>query len=167
MSNYGLFRAFDEAGLRYETTQVGDRFVYACMREHGYSLGGEQSGHIIFGDLETTGDGIMTSFRVMEAVRAERESLATLARPVTLYPQRLENVRVKDREAAMAAPELAEATKRAEALLAGNGRVLVRPSGTEPLVRILAEAPDEELCRKATSVVAEALAPYREEDAES
>ncbi|MCH4052887.1 MAG: phosphoglucosamine mutase [Atopobiaceae bacterium] len=167
MSNYGLFRAFDEAGLRYETTQVGDRFVYACMREHGYSLGGEQSGHIIFGDLETTGDGIMTSLRVMEAVRAERESLATLARPVTLYPQRLENVRVKDREAAMAAPELAEATKRAEALLAGNGRVLVRPSGTEPLVRILAEAPDEELCRKATSVVAEALAPYREEDAES
>ena len=161
MSNYGLFRAFDEAGLNYETTQVGDRFVYACMREHGYSLGGEQSGHIIFGELETAGDGIMTSLRVMEAMRSERESLATLARPVSLYPQHLENVRVTDRDAAMADPALTEATKRAEELLAGNGRVLVRPSGTEPLVRVLAEAPDEKLCRQAADVVAEALAPYK------
>ena len=164
MSNYGLFRAFDEVGIHYETTQVGDRFVYACMREHGYSLGGEQSGHIIFGDLETTGDGIMTSLRVMEAVRCERESLATLTRPVTLYPQCLENVRVTDKDAAMNAPEVGVAVKEAEAYLSGNGRVLVRASGTEPVVRVLAEAPEQSQCREAVEIVLAALAPWRSED---
>ena len=161
MSNYGLFRAFDEVGIKYETSAVGDRFVYAKMREGGYSLGGEQSGHIIFGDLETTGDGIMTSLRVMEAVRAERETLSTLARPVNLYPQRLDNVRVTDRDAAMESPEVKAAIEAAGKLLEGNGRVLVRPSGTEPLVRVLAEAPSGELCRAANDVVLAALEPFR------
>ena len=162
MSNFGLFKALDEIGIKYETTDVGDRFVYACMREHGYALGGEQSGHIIFGELETTGDGIMTSLRIMEAVRAEREPLSVLTRPVKLYPQRLDNVRVRDKEEAMGAPEVAAATKEAERFLEGNGRVLVRASGTEPLVRVLAEAPEDELCREANARVLEALKAFAE-----
>jgi hypothetical protein len=92
MSNYGFFKAFDQAKLSYETTAVGDKNVYACMRKNGYSLGGEQSGHIIFGDIECTGDGIMTSLRIMEVMRAEREPLSALTRPVKLYPQLLVNV---------------------------------------------------------------------------
>lgn len=160
MSNFGLFKAFDELGIHYVTTDVGDKYVYAAMRKGGFTLGGEQSGHIIFGDLETTGDGIMTSLRVMEAVRAERESLSTLTRPVKRYPQLLVNVRVSDKDAAMNSPEVAAATNAAKALLQGNGRVLVRASGTEPLVRVLAEAPTDELCRRADDIVLEALAPF-------
>ena len=161
MSNYGLFKAFDEIGINYELTAVGDRFVYACMRENGYTLGGEQSGHIIFGDLETTGDGIMTSLRVMEAVRTEREKLSTLARPVKLYPQRLDNVRVTDRDGAMADEAVLAAAKKADEFLGGNGRVLVRASGTEPLVRVLAEAPEDTLCAQANEIVLKALEPYK------
>lgn len=161
MSNYGLFKALDEIGIRYETTQVGDRFVYARMRENDYSLGGEQSGHIIFGELETTGDGIMTSLRLMEAIRAERESLSTLTRPVKLYPQRLDNVRVTDRDGAMSDEAVLAAARRADEFLGGNGRVLVRASGTEPLIRVLAEAPEEALCRQANDIVLTALEPYR------
>lgn len=161
MSNYGLFRAFDDAGLRYETTAVGDKNVYACMRENGYSLGGEQSGHVIFGDLEATGDGIMTSLRIMEAVRHEHEPLSELIRPVTLYPQKLDNVRVSDKDGAMQAAEVKAAVEEAERFLAGNGRVLVRASGTEPLVRVLSEAPDEGLCEKANAFVLKALEPFQ------
>ena len=101
MSNFGLFKAFDELGISYVKTDVGDKNVYACMRENGYSLGGEQSGHIIFGELESTGDGIMTSLRIMEAIRAEKEPLSVLTRPVKLYPQQLVNVRVTDKKQAM------------------------------------------------------------------
>ena len=161
MSNYGLFKAFDEASLSYETTAVGDKNVYACMREHGYSLGGEQSGHIIFGDIECTGDGIMTSLRMMEVIRAERETLSQLCAPVKLYPQELINVRVKDKDAAMNDPAVLAAAKEAEEFLAGSGRVLVRASGTEPLVRTLAEAPTDELCREANAIVLRALEPHR------
>ena len=161
MSNFGLFRAFDAAGLSYEKTDVGDKYVYACMREHGYSLGGEQSGHIIFGDLEQTGDGIMTALRIMEVLRAEREKLSELCRPVTLYPQQLDNVIVADKEAAMASDEVAAATAEAERYLGGDGRVLVRASGTEPMVRVLAEAPTEEQCRAANAFVLRALEPFR------
>jgi phosphoglucosamine mutase len=161
MSNYGLFKAFDQAKLSYETTAVGDKNVYACMRKNGYSLGGEQSGHIIFGDIECTGDGIMTSLRIMEVMRAEREPLSALTRPVKLYPQLLVNVKVTDKEAAMAAQPVLDAVKEAEGFLAGNGRVLVRASGTEPLVRVLAEAPEKELCRQADDIVIKALEPFR------
>ena len=160
-TNFGLIKALEEVGIQAVATDVGDKYVYACMRENGYTLGGEQSGHIIFGDLETTGDGIMTSLRVMEAVRAERETLSTLARPVNLYPQRLDNVRVTDRDAAMNAPEVKAAIEEAGKLLEGNGRVLVRPSGTEPLVRVLAEAPSDDLCRAANDVVLAALESFR------
>lgn len=161
MSNYGLYKAFDDLGIKYEKTDVGDKYVYACMRENGYILGGEQSGHIIFGELETTGDGIMTALKVMEAVRAERESLSVLTRPVVRYAQRLDNVRVSDKDAAMESKAVCDATKEAERFLAGNGRVLVRSSGTEPLVRVLAEAPEDELCRQANDIVLAALESFR------
>ena len=161
MSNFGLFKAFDELGISYVKTDVGDKNVYACMRENGYSLGGEQSGHIIFGELESTGDGIMTSLRIMEAIRAEKEPLSVLTRPVKLYPQQLVNVRVTDKKQAMESAEVAAATRAAEEFLANNGRVLVRASGTEPLVRVLAEAPTEELCEKANAFVLEALERFK------
>ena len=161
MSNFGFFKALEEIGINHEDTAVGDKYVYACMREKGYSLGGEQSGHIIFGDIENTGDGIMTSLRIMEAIRAQKESLSTLVRPVKLYPQQLVNVPVTDRDAAMASPEVKAAVEAASEFLEGNGRVLVRASGTELLVRSLAEAPTEELCRKANDIVLAALEPYK------
>lgn len=161
MSNFGLFKAFDDAGLSYEKTNVGDKYVYACMNENEYSLGGEQSGHIIFGDLAKTGDGILTSLRIMEVLRAEREKLSELTRPVTLYPQQLVNVRVADKEAAMQSPKVNDAVAAAEKFLEGNGRVLVRASGTEPLVRVLAEAPTDELCQQANQIVLDALEEYR------
>ena len=161
MSNFGLFKAFDDAGLSYEKTSVGDKYVYACMNENEYSLGGEQSGHIIFGDLAKTGDGILTSLRIMEVLRAEREKLSELTRPVTLYPQQLVNVRVTDKEAAMQSPKVTDAVAAAEKFLEGNGRVLVRASGTEPLVRVLAEAPTDELCQQANQIVLDALEEYR------
>lgn len=161
MSNFGLFKAFDHAGLSYEKTNVGDKYVYACMNENDYSLGGEQSGHIIFGDLAKTGDGILTSLRIMEVLRAEREKLSELTRPVKLYPQQLVNVRVTDKEAAMQSPKVNEAVAAAEKFLEGNGRVLVRASGTEPLVRVLAEAPTDELCQQANQIVLDALEEYR------
>lgn len=161
MSNFGLFKAFDDAGLSYEKTNVGDKYVYACMNEHDYSLGGEQSGHIIFGDLAKTGDGILTSLRIMEVLRAEREKLSELTRPVKLYPQQLVNVRVTDKEAAMQSPKVNDAVVAAEKFLEGNGRVLVRASGTEPLVRVLAEAPTDELCQQANQIVLDALEAYR------
>lgn len=161
MSNFGLFKAFDDAGLSYEKTNVGDKYVYACMNENEYSLGGEQSGHIIFGDLAKTGDGILTSLRIMEVLRAEREKLSELTRPVTLYPQQLINVRVTDKEAAMQSSKVNDAVAAAEKFLEGNGRVLVRASGTEPLVRVLAEAPTDELCQQANQIVLDALEEYR------
>lgn len=161
MSNFGLFKALDAAGLKYEQTQVGDRFVYQCMRENNYTLGGEQSGHIIFSDLEKTGDGIMTSLRIMEVLRAEREKLSELVRPVTLYPQQLVNVRVVDKDAALADPAVDAAVKEAEAYLAGNGRMLVRASGTELLIRVMAEAPDDATCAAANAFVLRALEPHR------
>ncbi len=161
MSNFGLFKAFDDAGLSYEKTNVGDKYVYACMNENEYSLGGEQSGHIIFGDLAKTGDGILTSLRIMEVLRAEREKLSEPTRPVTLYPQQLVNVRVTDKEAAMQSPKVNDAVAAAEKFLEGNGRVLVRASGTEPLVRVLAEAPTDELCQQANQIVLDALEEYR------
>ena len=157
MSNFGFLKALDIAQLNYETTAVGDKNVFACMRENGYSLGGEQSGHIIFGDIEKTGDGIMTSLRIMEVIRAERETLSELVRPVKLFPQRLINVTVADKDAALEAASVAEAIAAAEAELQGNGRILVRPSGTEPLIRVMVEAETEQMADRLASEVAEAV----------
>ena len=149
MSNFGFFKALEAAGIDHVSTAVGDKNVWACMMENGYTLGGEQSGHIIFGDLEKTGDGIMTSLRVMEVLRAEREKLSELTRPVKLYPQLLINVRVQDKDAVMASEDIQAAVRRAEELLEG-------------LIRVLAEAPTDELCQRADAIVLDALEPYEE-----
>lgn len=161
MSNFGLFKAFDDAGISYVKTDVGDKNVWAAMMKGGFSLGGEQSGHVIFSDLEKTGDGLMTSLRVMEVLNAEREKLSELARPVVRYPQQLINVHVADKKAVMEAKDVTAAIHKAQEFLEGNGRVLVRASGTEPLIRVLAEAPTDELCEKANAFVLQALEPYK------
>ena len=149
MSNLGLFKALDDAKLSYEVTAVGDKNVYACMREKGYSLGGEQSGHIIFGDIECTGDGIMTSLRIMEVIRAERETLSALCAPMKVYPQVLVNVRSEHKEDLDGCEAVWAAVRAAEEELGDKGRVLVRPSGTEPLIRVMAEAETERAAQDA------------------
>lgn len=149
MSNLGLFKALDDAKLSYEVTAVGDKNVYACMREKGYSLGGEQSGHIIFGDIECTGDGIMTSLRIMEVIRAERETLSALCAPMKVYPQVLVNVRSEHKEDLDGCEAVWAAVRAAEEELGDKGRVLVRTSGTEPLIRVMAEAETERAAQDA------------------
>ncbi|MBR3258050.1 MAG: phosphoglucosamine mutase [Eggerthellaceae bacterium] len=143
MSNFGLYKALDEASLRYEKTAVGDRFVYENMVENDFSLGGEQSGHVIFRELATTGDGLVMALMVMEALLASSKTLAQGVEGFTSYPQVLKNVPVTDKAAALAAPEVQAAIARAGEELGETGRVLVRKSGTEQLIRVMAEAADE------------------------
>ncbi len=148
MSNIGLYKALDKLGIRYEKTQVGDKYVYENMLANGNILGGEQSGHIIFSKHATTGDGILTSLMVMEALIESRKSLAELASEVRIYPQLLKNMKVADKAAVMNNPAVKEAIHKAEEELGEDGRILVRPSGTEPLVRVMVEAESDELCAK-------------------
>ena len=148
MSNIGLYKALDKIGIRYEKTQVGDKYVYENMLAGGNSLGGEQSGHIIFSKHATTGDGILTSLMVMEAVIESKKTLGALASQVKIYPQLLKNVVVEDKKAAMEDEKVREAIDRAAGELGEDGRILVRGSGTEPLVRVMVEASSEELCAK-------------------
>ena len=148
MSNLGLFKALDEAGISYEKTAVGDKYVNERMMEKGYSLGGEQSGHIIFSQYARTGDGILTSIQLMEVILEKKMSLAKLAEPVHIYPQVLVNVPVSDKKAAMDDPKVKAAIGQAEQELGENGRMLVRESGTEPVIRVMAEAESTEICRK-------------------
>lgn len=156
-SNFGLVKSLELAGLSAVTSGVGDRHVYAKMREGGYSLGGEQTGHTIFGDIERTGDGIMTSLRVMEVIRAERETLSQLTAPCKLLPQAQVAVHVADKDAALENMAVQNAIAEAEAALAGEGRVLVRKSGTESVIRVLAEAPDQAAADAAMKRIANAL----------
>ena len=156
-SNFGLIKSLELAGLSAVTSGVGDRHVYAKMREGGYSLGGEQTGHTIFGDIERTGDGIMTSLRVMEVIRAERETLSQLTAPCRLLPQAQVAVRVADKDAALDSMGVQNAIAEAETSLAGEGRVLVRKSGTESVIRVLAEAPDQAAANAAMKRIASAL----------
>lgn len=156
-SNFGLIKSLELAGLSGVTSGVGDRHVYAKMREGGFSLGGEQTGHTIFGDIERTGDGIMTSLRVMEVIRAERETLSQLTAPCKLLPQAQAAVRVADKDAALGNMGVQAAIAEAEAALAGEGRVLVRKSGTESVIRVLAEAPDQSAADAAMKRIANAL----------
>ena len=156
-SNFGLIKSLELAGLSAVTSGVGDRHVYAKMREGGYSLGGEQTGHTIFGDIERTGDGIMTSLRVMEVIRAERETLSQLTAPCKLLPQAQVAVHVADKDAALENMGVQNAIAEAEAALAGEGRVLVRKSGTESVIRVLAEAPDQASADAAMKRIANAL----------
>ena len=148
MSNLGLYKAFDKAGISYEKTYVGDKFVYENMYQNIYSLGGEQSGHIIFSKHATTGDGILTSLMIMEAVLEKKQSLGKLTEEVKIYPQLLKNVRVSDKTAAKTHPAVVKAIENVEEALGQEGRILVRESGTEPLLRVMVEAGTDELCEK-------------------
>ncbi|MDE6373488.1 MAG: phosphoglucosamine mutase [Clostridia bacterium] len=154
MSNFGLYKAFDAIGIGYAKTAVGDKYVHEHMTEHGHRLGGEQSGHIIFSKYATTGDGILTSLKIMEVMLARKAKLSVLASPVKDYPQVLINVRVRDGGAVMADGDVQKAVKSAEKALGSRGRILVRKSGTEPLVRVMVEAESSEECdRLADGVV--------------
>ncbi|MBS6559872.1 MAG: phosphoglucosamine mutase [Clostridiales bacterium] len=147
MSNMGLYKAFDKAGIRYEKTAVGDKYVFQNMMENGHCLGGEQSGHIIFSKYGTTGDGIMTSIRIMEAITEKKQDLATLASEVRIFPQLLQNVRVKNKAQTRADEAVVAMIEQVEQELGDNGRVLVRESGTEPVIRVMVEADTDELCK--------------------
>lgn len=157
MSNFGLYKAFDEIGINYAKTAVGDKYVYEYMKENGCRLGGEQSGHIIFSKYASTGDGILTSLKIMEVIMARGKTLSELAAPFKVYPQVLENVKVKDKSAAQADKDVIAAVEKAAAELGESGRILVRESGTEPLVRVMVEAEDEETCRRYVGEVVEVL----------
>ena len=154
MSNLGLYKACDREGIKYEKTGVGDKYVYENMVKNGHSLGGEQSGHIIFSKHATTGDGILTSLKLMEVMLEKKTTLGTLASEVKIYPQLLLNLRVTDKDLVLNHPEVIAAEKAVEEALGDNGRILVRASGTEPLLRVMVEAETQELCEKyATSVI--------------
>ena len=154
MSNFGLYKALEAADIDYAKTRVGDKYVYEHMVAYGDRIGGEQSGHIIFSKYARTGDGILTALKVMEVMLAKKQSLSKLAGPVTTYPQVLINVRVKDKAAAQADEDVQAAVRSVADKLGDTGRILVRESGTEPLVRVMVEAPGETECRRlAQSVV--------------
>lgn len=157
MSNLGLYRALDEQGIRYEKTAVGDKYVHENMLANGYSIGGENSGHIIFLKHATTGDGILTSLKVMEVILESKKSLADLTAGMKVYPQRLVNVRVTDKREAQEDAAVRRKTEEVAAELGQEGRILVRESGTEPLLRIMVEAETDELCMRYTQAVVDTL----------
>ena len=148
MSNMGLYKALKEDGIKYEQTVVGDRFVYENMVKNHYKLGGEQSGHIIMRKYATTGDGILTSIMIMNAVVSSKKTLSQLASPVKMFPQILENIRVSDKKAITENEEILSAVEKANEQLGDSGRMLLRESGTEPLIRVMCEAQSEEICRE-------------------
>ncbi len=157
MSNFGLYKALDKAGIGYAKTAVGDKYVYEEMVRGGHRLGGEQSGHIIFSKYARTGDGILTSLKIMEVMMAKKEALSRLAAPVTIYPQVLINVRVKDKKTAQDDPAVQDAVQAVAVELGDTGRILVRESGTEPLVRVMVEAPEKDQCRALAQKVVDVI----------
>ena len=148
MSNLGLYKACDKIGMKYEQTAVGDKYVYENMLKNGYVLGGEQSGHIIFSKHARTGDGILTSLMVMEAIIEKKQTLGTLADEVKIFPQLLKNVRVKDKKTVLDNVAVQAAVEKAAEELGTDGRILVRESGTEPVIRVMVEAASDEICEK-------------------
>lgn len=148
MSNIGLYKALDAKNIRYEKTAVGDKYVYENMMNNGHCLGGEDSGHIIFSKHAVTGDGILTSLKIMEVMLEKKMKLSELVKELVIYPQLLKNVRVKDKEAAMRDEAVLKAVEQVAAELGENGRVLVRGSGTEPVVRVMAEAVSDAVCEE-------------------
>ena len=148
MSNFGLYKALDKVGINYEKTKVGDKYVYENMVQNGHRIGGEQSGHIIFSKYATTGDGILTSIKMMEVYLAKEKPMSELAAPVVFYPQVLKNVRVKSKPDAQNDPDVQAAVKKVSDELGDNGRILVRESGTEPVIRVMVEADSDALCEK-------------------
>lgn len=157
MSNFGLYKALDEYGIGYEKTAVGDKYVYESMVKNGHRIGGEQSGHIIFSKYARTGDGILTSLKLMEVMLARKVPLSKLAEPVTIYPQELVNVRVKDKAAARNDPAVQAAVGAVADELGDKGRILVRESGTEPVIRVMVEAPEKEQCTRLTMRVVDVI----------
>ena len=157
MSNSGFFASLKKVGIDVDQTKVGDRFVYESMQKNDFSLGGEQSGHIIMKKYATTGDGVLTAIMIAEEMCDRKMSLSKLAEPVMLYPQYLLNLRVKDKKAAMSDPAVLEAQKAADALINGAGRTLLRQSGTEPVVRVMVEAETTELCEKYAAMIADVI----------
>ena len=146
MSNMGLYKALEREGISYEQTAVGDKYVAENMLENNYSIGGEQSGHIIFSKYSATGDGILTSLMLMEACVEKKTTLCDLAKEMKVYPQILRNVRVADKVAARENPKVKEAVEAAARALGTDGRILVRESGTEPVIRVMVEAATDEIC---------------------
>ena len=157
MSNFGLYKAFDKIGIEYEKTKVGDKYVYENMVTNGYRIGGEQSGHIIFSKYATTGDGILTSLKMMEVMLAEGKKLSELAAPVVFYPQVLKNVRVKSKPDAQNDPDVQAAVAKVAEELGDEGRILVRESGTEPVIRVMVEAGEDETCVKYVNQVIDVI----------
>ena len=157
MSNLGLYKACDKVGLKYEKTAVGDKYVSECMMQNNYSLGGEQSGHIIFSKYATTGDGILTSLLLMEVMLEKKQTLSMLTEEVKIFPQLLKNVRVADKKAARENPAVIEAVNKVAEELGDDGRILVRESGTEPLIRVMVEAATDELCAKHVNSVIDVI----------
>ncbi|MBE5965086.1 MAG: phosphoglucosamine mutase [Lachnospira sp.] len=157
MSNFGLYKAFDELGINYEKTAVGDKYVYENMVANGHRIGGEQSGHIIFSKYATTGDGIMTSLKLMEVMLAKKMTLSQLCEPFKVFPQVLKNVRVKNKADARADEKVSAAVAAVAAKLGEDGRILVRESGTEPVIRVMVEASSKELCESYVDEVIEVI----------
>ncbi len=157
MANLGLFKKLEEEKIGYEKTQVGDKYVYQCMQENGYVLGGEQSGHIIFSQYATTGDGLLTSLMLLKVMSDTKKSLNELTDALIIYPQILINVEVKDKEACLKDQRLLDKCDEVQKILKDNGRVLVRVSGTEPLVRVMLEAQSEEICKKYAEEIVEVV----------
>ncbi len=157
MSNFGLYKALDKVGIEYEKTKVGDKYVYENMVKTGNRIGGEQSGHTIFLKYETTGDGILTSLKLMEVMLAKGKPMSELAAPVVFYPQVLKNVRVKSKPDAQNDPDVQAAVKRVADELGDSGRILVRESGTEPVIRVMVEADTNEICEKYVDSVIEVI----------
>ena len=157
MSNLGLYKACDKIGMKYEQTAVGDKYVYENMLKNGYVLGGEQSGHIIFSKHARTGDGILTSLMVMEAIIEKKQTLGTLADEVKIFPQLLKNVRVKDKKTALDNAAVQAAVEKTAEELGTDGRILVRESGTEPVIRVMVEAASDEICEKYVNSVVKVI----------
>ncbi|MBR0351777.1 MAG: phosphoglucosamine mutase [Oscillospiraceae bacterium] len=157
MSNMGLYLALDELGIGYEKTAVGDKYVAENMRQNGHLIGGEQSGHIIFSRYANTGDGILTALKVMEAVIESKEPLSVLASGMKMYPQKLKNVIVTDKDETLACEEVKEAVRQVEEDLGKQGRVVLRKSGTEPVLRVMVEATTDELCEEKVDYIIEAM----------
>lgn len=157
MSNLGLYKALDRKGIAYEKTAVGDKYVNANMTEYGHSLGGEQSGHIIFSKYAVTGDGVLTSLMLMEVMLEKKEKLSELRKELKIYPQLLKNVRVIDKPAARRDEDVAAAVKKVEEALGDEGRILLRESGTEPVIRVMVEANTQQLCHQYVEEVVDVL----------
>ena len=157
MSNLGLYKACDKIGMKYEQTAVGDKYVYENMMNNGFVLGGEQSGHIIFSKHARTGDGILTSLMIMEVIMEKKQTLAKLCSDVKIYPQLLKNVRVTDKKTARENPAVQKAVDDVAAALGSDGRILVRESGTEPVIRVMVEAATDEICRQYVEQVSQVI----------